>query len=330
MKHPVRSPIRIFLAMVACAGLCASLSASAEPRALGSAIPSQQADEFAPGGIATCIDCHDETEEYPVLSILKTRHAVSADLRTPLASAQGCQTCHGAGAAHVEDADEPLGRQFRADAPAAQKNEACLQCHQGGARMNWAGSTHESENVACVSCHTIHIGEDPVLTESSKPDLWARRSQPGVCFGCHKQQRAESHRLSSHPTRDGKIGCSSCHNPHGSIGPKLLAKPTLNETCYQCHAEKRGPFLWEHSPVREDCSNCHTPHGSNHRPLLKARAPYLCQQCHMAGYHPSDPYTSVGIVGNGGAQNKLLSKSCANCHIEVHGSNHPSGVRWTR
>jgi hypothetical protein len=26
----------------------------------------------------------------------------------------------------------------------------------------------------------------------------------------------------------------------------------------------------------------------------------------------------------------LLMKNCLNCHTEVHGSNHPSGVRFTR
>jgi predicted CXXCH cytochrome family protein len=53
-----------------------------------------------------------------------------------------------------------------------------------------------------------------------------------------------------------------------------LLEATVNDTCYQCHAEKRGPFLWEHAPVREDCTNCHSPHGSTQPSLLKARTPW--------------------------------------------------------
>ena len=139
-------------------------------------------------------------------------------------------------------------------------------------------------------------------------------------------------RPSTHPIREGKMSCSGCHNPHGSNGPKLLTKNTVNETCYTCHAEKRGPFLWEHAPAREDCTNCHKPHGSVNASLLKQRVPWLCQQCHLTAFHPSTAYSGTGLPGAtlpSGAQ-QLLGKGCTNCHSEVHGSNHPSGVRKTR
>jgi DmsE family decaheme c-type cytochrome len=103
----------------------------------------------------------------------------------------------------------------------------------------------------------------------------------------------------------------------------------VNETCYQCHAEKRGPFLWEHQPARDDCMTCHASHGSTQRALLKQRAPWLCQECHSVEGHPSTEYTAAGLPG--GAPNRnLLLRSCTNCHYEVHGSNHPSGVRFMR
>ena len=134
---------------------------------------------------------------------------------------------------------------------------------------------------------------------------------------------------SHHPIREGKVVCSNCHNPHGSFGPSLLAKATVNETCYQCHAEKRGPFLWEHAPVREDCLNCHTPHGATNPRLLKVRAPWLCQTCHLAQFHPSTLYQGVDIPPFGADQH-LLAKGCLNCHAVIHGSNHPSGIRFLR
>ena len=124
------------------------------------------------------------------------------------------------------------------------------------------------------------------MVKNRRPDTPVMRGgQIAVCFQCHAEKRAEIHKTSSHPLRDGVMTCSDCHNPHGSMGPTNLTKPTLNETCYTCHAEKRGPFLWEHAPASEDCGNCHTPHGSNHPALLTARVPQLCQSCHVAGFH---------------------------------------------
>jgi DmsE family decaheme c-type cytochrome len=275
--------------------------------------------------IDRCTKCHDETESHPVLSILKTRHGRIGDSRTPLAS-DGCSSCHGPSDAHARSepgrvADMPtvsFGPEH--PSPVADQNEPCLGCHKGGLRMNWAGSMHQNQDVACVSCHEIHARHDPVL---------AKRSQPEVCFDCHKTQRAQLVRNSHHPVLEGELACSDCHNPHGSVGPKLLKEVTLNETCYGCHAEKRGPFLWEHVPVREDCTNCHTPHGSNHDRLLKVKMPWLCQQCHSAQFHPSNVYSGTGIPPAGAAQ-QLIEKSCINCHSQIHGTNHPAGVRKTR
>jgi predicted CXXCH cytochrome family protein len=127
-------------------------------------------------------------------------------------------------------------------------------------------------------------------------------TQADVCFGCHKAQRAQVRRVSAHPlattgladTR--KMACSDCHNPHGSTGPKLLVKNSVNDTCFTCHAEKRGPYLWEHAPVADDCTNCHTPHGSSNAPLLKARVPWLCQACH-SGDHAAQINSGANLAG---------------------------------
>jgi len=280
--------------------------------------------------VRACTRCHDETEAKPVLSILQSKHALAADARTPFADG-GCISCHGKSLDHRTKTAPGGERRMPPDVvfgpksatPVAQKNETCLGCHEQGVRMHWKGSKHEFEGVACADCHTLHTGHDPVLD---------KLSQPETCFACHKQRRAEMFLPSSHPIREGKVTCSDCHSPHGSNAPMLLAKATLNDTCTNCHAEKRGPFLWEHQPVREDCSLCHKPHGSVNASLLKQRAPWLCQQCHLAPQHPSTAYSGTGLptaARPSGAQ-QLLGKSCMNCHSEVHGSNHPSGARKTR
>ena len=336
MADPLRSFRRAtWIAAAVIAGF------SARPVAGEPTILSSSEGGYAEGGIETCLECHDEGEKHPVLSILATPHAVLGDPRTPLAQQHTCETCHGPSAAHVDEESTPVDVVFGKDAPPGPQNEKCLSCHQGGLRMGWAGSKHDLENVPCAACHTVHAREDRVLMKNIDPMKFTREGQAGVCFQCHLEKRAQiQHRVSSHPIREGKINCSDCHNPHGSMGPTNLARPTLNETCYQCHAEKRGPFLWEHPPVREDCSICHEPHGSNNPTLLKRRMPQLCEECHLASFHPSTGYGGPAFVnppaGNPGASPQLrgdrrvVASSCLNCHSEIHGSNHPSGVRWTR
>jgi len=111
----------------------------------------------------------------------------------------------------------------------------------------------------------------------------------------------------------------------------MLIKPTLNQTCFSCHADKRGPLLWEHAPVAEDCSLCHTAHGSVRSALLTKSPPLLCQQCHSAADHPSAARTSSSLPGgSAGGSIFLVAGSCTNCHSQVHGSNHPAGAKLMR
>jgi DmsE family decaheme c-type cytochrome len=278
----------------------------------------------------TCISCHDETDEYPVFSIMKSKHAMAGDPRTPWAD-QNCVNCHGASLDHMRSPSRGTER-AKPDlmfgtgphsSPAMLQNETCTTCHENSSRMHWRGSVHDREDVTCTSCHLLHTGNDPVLAVATEHE---------VCLSCHKDKRADLHRPYGHPILEGQMGCSDCHNPHGSSGPTQLTGTTINETCYQCHAEKRGPFLWEHGPVREDCTLCHKPHGSTQASMLKSRAPWLCQECHMAQQHPSTAYSGTGLptaATPSGAQ-QILGKNCLNCHSQVHGSNHPSGVRKTR
>jgi len=281
---------------------------------------------------AVCTRCHDETETKPILAIYQTKHGVKGDPRTPT-----CQSCHGESEKHLHGDPGVKGRAapdiifgtkknenyaFGPNEPKEQ-NAACLACHKNDAkRTRWQGSPHQTNDLACVSCHEIHTTHDNVRD---------KRTQPEICFTCHKEQRADVNKNSHHPIEEGKVVCSDCHNPHGSTAPKLLKKNSVNETCFTCHAEKRGPFLWEHQPVNENCTNCHTPHGSNISPLLKSRAPFLCEECHdgpHASPIPAGPGAALGQpgAGNGLGNIQFAGRACMNCHIMVHGSNSPSGA----
>jgi DmsE family decaheme c-type cytochrome len=290
------------------------------------AAPEQESPPYSEEGADSCLKCHDEDDtSVPVLSIFKTKHGVQADARTPFAQLQ-CESCHGPGGEHAkrirrDETRPPIGNFGKhATAPVEEQNGVCLDCHANHDLGHWPGSPHQRHDVPCAGCHSIHAVRDPALV----PDL-----QPEVCLNCHKQQRAEIHKASTHPIRYGQMACTDCHAPHGSTAEALLKRATLNQTCYDCHAEKRGPFLWEHAPASEDCSLCHRSHGSNHPDLLTRRPPLLCQQCHSSAGHPSVQYTGRGLAGQQPSP-RVLAGGCVNCHSQVHGSNHPSGADLNR
>lgn len=297
-----------------------------QPHASAQAPATTPADAYSKEGADTCLGCHDEEGPgYSASALFKTPHARRGDKRSPFgAGGLQCEACHGPGAAHARNKKATSINGFKAESPLslAQRNQVCLSCHEGTSRTGWHAGAHERSGLACTDCHKVHAEHDPVL---------AKQSEPEVCLGCHKQQRADFHKASSHPVRQGRMACSDCHAPHGSAAPAMLAKPTLNQTCFSCHAEKRGPLLWEHAPVAEDCALCHSAHGSVRAALLTKSPPLLCQQCHSSAGHPSVARTGAALPGNGGVGSLfVVAGSCSNCHTQVHGSNHPAGSKLMR
>jgi DmsE family decaheme c-type cytochrome len=269
-------------------------------------------------GAQVCLGCHAaQAAAFGVTLMGK----VFRNPRNPQERAN-CETCHGPGSLHVKaGGGRGVGGiiSFRLDDQSHTQDEynaICLSCHEKGNRVLWRGSTHETRGLACVNCHTV-------MTNVTPRHQLSQLTEMDTCFQCHKNKRSEIWRSSHMPIREGKMTCSSCHNPHGSYSEAMLKETTVNDNCYKCHAEKRGPFLWEHAPVRENCLNCHDPHGSINDFLLKISRPRLCQQCHanLTG-HPGNPRNPKSIYA--------MNRECQNCHSQHHGSNSPSGSRWHR
>lgn len=260
-----------------------------------------------------CLACHEDQAK----AFASTDHGrkFKADDRFKDAS---CLSCHTGAREHAESGGEKKPLSLR---KGTEANVACLACHADSPRhANWQGSAHQAAGVACASCHNPHT--QSVATPRSAKTLPGPTKGTATCLECHGGQRAALHQRSSHPLANGKIECSSCHDPHGTTGEKMIKAGSTNELCYSCHQNLRGPFLWEHSPVREDCLTCHKAHGSNYPQLLQARVTQLCVSCHQQGRHQTVPGGSKSMwVGN---------KACLNCHQQIHGSNHPSGPLFQR
>ena len=271
------------------------------------------------GGDQLCADCHKD------LFAPYAKTAMGQAMAHPRAGheAKGCESCHGPAKAHAESGGETkagmtLYGHKKNSSPVKAQNANCLQCHEKTSRTMWAGSIHEARNVACVDCHAV-------MHDNTEKGNLKKATVLATCGGCHKDKAAAMSKYSHMPLTEVKMECTSCHSPHGSANEKLLVAAGTNETCFSCHAEKRGPYMWEHLPVTENCSNCHDAHGSNKQRMLKYQLPRLCQNCHFTphGAPSGRPSDQANVRFN-------YNKGCSNCHSAIHGSNHPGGIYFTR
>lgn len=277
-------------------------------------VQAAQAAEYA--GEATCLGCHEDK------AYKGTAHGLILKERTPAAT-HGCESCHGPGKAHAESGDKSLIKRFTAGGLSpSEASDTCTSCHNRATHALWDGSQHNQRNVTCTTCHSVH-------SPKGTPQLVAR-TQMELCSKCHRNITNKQFRFNHMPVREGGLVCSSCHNVHGSTNVRLLrAGTTIDESCTSCHADKRGPYLWEHAPVSESCITCHDPHGTNNDRMLVSKQPFLCQRCHVTSRHPPTVYEGY-LLQNSSNANKIFGRACTHCHQLIHGSNAPSGKALLR
>jgi len=288
-------------------------SAATPQKAAAKTLPAQAQGEYA--GQDMCLTCHADRDYKGTL------HARTSDTRTPAAT-RGCESCHGPGKDHVDGGGDKSKIVNPSTLLPQRASEICTTCHIRGTHALWMGSQHDQRNVGCVTCHSVHNpkGEKQIKLAT----------QMELCGTCHKNTTNKQYRFNHMPVREGKLVCTSCHNPHGSANVRLLkVGTTVDEACTSCHAEKRGPYLWEHAPVVNACVTCHEPHGSNNERLLVAKVPFLCQRCHVTSRHPPTVYDGF-VLKNSSSANRLTGPGCVVCHVQIHGSNAPSGKYFHR
>jgi len=270
-------------------------------------------------GEETCLTCHENEKK----GYHGTAHSRTGNPRTPAAN-KGCESCHGPGQAHVDSGGDKAAIRNPKTLTPKEASDVCLSCHNRSGHTDWSGGKHDSRNMSCLTCHSVH---------EAKPDTKQLKTS-GVtetCVQCHATEVNKIHKSSHMPVGElngNKMECTTCHNPHGSQNVKMLKEGnSINEACASCHAEKRGPFLWDHQVTRESCTTCHDAHGSNNERMLVAKQPMLCQRCHVASRHPATIYDQTQVNTR---SNRVMGRSCTQCHSQIHGSNHPSGNFFLR
>jgi DmsE family decaheme c-type cytochrome len=251
-------------------------------------------------GSETCKGCHEE--------IYKQGFEGTPHFKTTLKGEQGCESCHGPGAEHVAGGGDKTKIIRFEEMSRKDANARCLSCHaERSQQAHFAESFHAASQVGCLDCHSPH--------HAKESQYLLAQGQPELCYGCHTAAKADFAKPYHHRVNEGLVQCTDCHNVHGTATLRSMRNLASGDAvCYQCHADKRGPFVYEHVPVRtEGCSSCHTPHGSTNPRFLRVnQVSMLCLQCHTL---PTQ--SPIGPAHN------LSQKyqACTMCHAAIHGSN---------
>lgn len=274
-------------------------------------------------GSEVCLACHTAIAQ----SFNRNPHfeSVAKGGRQPPADT-GCEGCHGPGSAHIAGGGNPAAIiRFDRLAPSAVLDR-CLSCHADDlGKMRIRRSSHSTGEISCVSCHSVH-GSSEI-----GPLLATREVE--LCYTCHIEVRAQFNLPFKHRVNEGSMKCSDCHNPHGAPEATWAAAGSRNMVrhaagndivCVGCHTDKRGPFVYEHAPIRvEGCATCHNPHGSTNARLLTRPAAFtMCLECHNGVSEfgtrlDGVPNPTVGFHNLANAQ----FQNCVVCHSRIHGSN---------
>jgi DmsE family decaheme c-type cytochrome len=293
-----------FFTLLSAVILCATTLAAPAPKpAAEDKAAAAQAKIPAPGdfvGEAVCATCHDAEAK-----------GFGSNPHSKLALEHGgagvtCESCHGAGKAHVDSGGDVTKIFDPAKATAKQVDQTCLTCH-AGAHPNFERSPHAKADVGCTSCHSVHA--------STTAENLLKADQPTLCFQCHTDVKPSFDMPFHHKVNEGLVKCSDCHDTHGTFGNNnLKSTADQNAICTKCHTETRGPFVYEHAAVKaEGCLGCHTPHGSQNARLLNMpNINTLCNQCHS-------PVAAGTVHGMNAGSSELTP--CISCHTEIHGSN---------
>ena len=277
-------------------------------------------------GSNVCRTCHPDVW----LNFYKNPHYKSIASGNEPAERTGCESCHGPGKAHVDArGGKPTIVAFSLLQP-GQILDNCLRCHdQTLTRANIRRSTHTQNEVVCTNCHSIH--------KSPVPKFLLARRQVDLCYSCHQSVRSQFAMPFKHRVNEGFMNCTDCHNPHGAFAPtwRMASRPRMvdqvlanEEPCLKCHSEKRGPFVFEHAPIRVDgCETCHYPHGSMNSRLLRRPVVFtLCLECHNGAPGFGRRNDANGVLAQTASHNMAdpRYRNCTVCHVRIHGSNSDS------
>ncbi|MFT3744827.1 MAG: DmsE family decaheme c-type cytochrome [Pyrinomonadaceae bacterium] len=305
-------------------GVAAEDEAAPVPELIANASP----DDYV--GSDTCAACHEDQFK----KFKSTKHAKLKDVASWKDKAQGCESCHGPGKAHVEGAGDKTKIISFVGKSSKQTSETCLTCHSGKeTHNNFRRGEHFRNDVGCTDCHSAHgsplgdskpssasfVGATTNQNAGVAHVAMLKQSEPQLCMSCHVETKSQFSKPFHHKVLEGAMKCSDCHNAHGGFESKQTKLSIgADSACIKCHGDKQGPFAFEHAPLKtEGCASCHAPHGSSNPKMLnRSSVRQLCMECHTQISETEAPTTPS--LHN---QANVRYQNCTICHTAIHGSN---------
>jgi hypothetical protein len=133
----------------------------------------------------------------------------------------GCEGCHGPGKPHIQA--------VKAGATDLKMEKLGEDAGGGSLRL-------------CGRCHRAPAGKDPgdPIVRAQLARFQATALEQSACF----------------IATGGKIGCTSCHDPHRNIETESTTR--YNRACRSCHGEGARMTVCPTAP-QGDCVSCHMP-----------------------------------------------------------------------
>lgn len=171
-------------------------------------------------GSDRCAECHEDVTR----GFMGATHSW---LKAHDGTDVSCESCHGPASIHVE-----TGGALQSIVNPGRSSETCFQCHldkRGEFRLAHSHPVLDG-TMSCSDCHDSHRGDAMMGGGTALATL------DDTCLQCHTAQRGPF-AFEHEATREG---CTSCHQPHGSVNNKMLEARNAN-LCLQCHfQEHRG------------------------------------------------------------------------------------------
>jgi predicted CXXCH cytochrome family protein len=202
----------------------------------------------------------------------------------------------------------------RWSASPALQDGYCLDCHETSIARHWDKALHMANNVTCVSCHGLHVAQDPVL---------AARGQVDVCTTCHKTQKTGIHGREQMVRMNPP--CTECHNPHADQRPRGVMLANDSRGCRRCHnmnamagSDKVTDRAMAYHRVMETgektCIGCHVGVAHGDPDASEPFLPLPLSERELTLFFPGASDADWLLTEHPGSQPLRQGTNCRQCH----------------
>ena len=223
----------------------------------------------------------------------------------------------------------------------------CLSCHDGTVALGSVISRSSTIPMNGGNFMPAGVGNLGSNLKNDHPISFSYTSALAVADGQLKTPAGITPPVN---LRNGKVQCTSCHEPHKNLYSDFLLASTQNSNlCNSCHQRTywttsshntsvktwngTAPDPWPYTPwttvAENGCENCHNPHNSNSTQLLMkySTEENNCLDCHNGNAatkniaaqfaktykHNITSYTGIHDA-NEAAQVTNMHSECVDCH----------------